>query len=263
MRLQCLREHFDSAADFTRQAAIWSRYTQTYSVADNTVTSHEMGSSTNGTAVLNGVRIIWNTDWMATQTWQQMHIKNATLHKTPEVLGPRVRRKGNLSPLPSRCRRAAQLCGAPSYFRWGRMETWIFAILKNGFTRWRQRFQKSSWWSGLSLRGNLRYLQRPCLRGHLISGDGRLLWICTTVTRWSAFFKGEHWTIRIWILQKAGVCGPTGNIWAYRQTRHNSRRCLNAVECPRAFWLEMREKLRPSWCIQGEVVGSSLRVVAE
>lgn len=96
MSLQCLREHFDSAAAFTWQAGIRSLYTQTYSDADNTVMTHEMGSSKRHSCV----------EWCAYHLEHELNgytnltanaHKNATLHKTPEVLGPRVRRRGSLS----------------------------------------------------------------------------------------------------------------------------------------------------------------------
>lgn len=57
---------------------------------------------------------------------QQTHIKNVTLHKTPEV--PRVRLRGSFSALA----RKSQSCSAVravSYFDSSRMETWISSFL--------------------------------------------------------------------------------------------------------------------------------------
>lgn len=165
----------------------------------------------NGTAMLNGVHIIWNTDWMATQTWQQMHIKTQRYIKHQRSWA-RGSDWGDLSPLLWRCRRAARLCVSWVTFAQAKWKLGfpIFGVTKKGIHLVAAKLSKSSYWSSLSPRGNLRYLQRPCLQGHLIGSNGRLSWICTTVTLWSAFSKGEHWTVWIRILQGT----ESGRLWA-------------------------------------------------
>lgn len=165
----------------------------------------------NGTAMLNGVHIIWNTDWMATQTWQQRHIKTQRYIKHQRSWA-RGSDWGDLSPLLWWCHRAARLCVPVSYFCSSQMETWIshFWAQEKCIHLVAAKLSKSSYWSSLSQRGNLRYLQRPRLQGHLIDSNGRLSWICMTVTLWSAFSKGEHWTVWIWILQGT----ESSRLWA-------------------------------------------------
>lgn len=96
----------------------------------------------NGTAMLNGVHIIWNTDWMATQTWQQMHIKTQRYIKHQRSWA-RGSDWGDLSPLLWRCRRAARLCVPWVTFAQAKWKLGfpIFGLTKNVFTWWRQSFQ--------------------------------------------------------------------------------------------------------------------------
>lgn len=137
--------------------------------------------------------------------------KNATLHKTAEVLGPRVWLRGSFSAFMT-VSQSSSAVRAVSYFCSSQMETWIshFWAHEKCIHLVAAKLSKSSYWSSLSPRGNLRYLQRPCLQGHLIGSNGRLSWICTTVTLWSAFSKGEHWTVWIRILQGT----ESGRLWA-------------------------------------------------
>lgn len=77
MSLQSWCEHVYGAADFNIQGCIQKLCDEIWcTVLLETVTGHEMESSKRHSSCMsNDVRIILNTDWMAAQTWQQMHIK--------------------------------------------------------------------------------------------------------------------------------------------------------------------------------------------
>lgn len=166
----------------------------------------------NGTAMLNGVHIIWNTDWMATQTWQQRHIKTQRYIKHQRSWA-RGADWGDLSPAFMMVSQSSSAVRARELLLLKPNGNLDFPFLGSGkmySPGGGKAFQKSSYWSSSSQRGNLRYPQRPCLQGHLIDSNGRLSWICMTVTLWSAFSKGEHWTVWIWILQGTG----SSRLWA-------------------------------------------------
>lgn len=111
--------------------------------------------------------------------------------------------------------------------------------IKNRFTWLWWSFQ-SSYWLRLSLRGNLRYLQScPRLQGHLIDTNGRLSWICITVTLPSAVVaslkESTENCLDSWFDLKRNESGPlwfhTNHLRLYLQyvyATHNRLHCLTS-----------------------------------